>query len=84
MSQAHSLICFDCNTRRNKFGKQIKRMGKVAGHVCIKCSKKREVADRSAGIGWRNAFQIFARKIFSARVQNNPVSVFRPVLGRVV
>lgn len=89
MSKGRGLICFDCNHLRNKFGMQIKNMGKIIGHVCIKCSKKREVLDRPKGMGWRKAFSIFVetiikkRKIANQRIDQAILTAHPPV-GRVI
>lgn len=55
------MICYDCNIRRNRFGMEIKHMGKTVGWVCYKCSRKREVkgAPTGQGIGWREHWKRF-------------------------
>ncbi len=63
---------------------QIKHMNKVVGHVCIKCSKKREVASRPAGMGWRTAFRQFAHKILEERQKVLEQLRRKPVLGRAM
>lgn len=62
------LICFDCHIRRNKmaspvFTKPTKKemiegaVPYIIGWCCIKCFKKRKVAERPKGVGWRVAFR---------------------------
>lgn len=89
MSKGHGLICFDCKSIRNQFGMTIRHMGKVMGHVCIKCSKKREVQDRPHGMGWRKAFQMFAEQILKRRaIINQQIDhatlTAHPPVGRAV
>lgn len=58
------LICYDCNLKRNKMASPVftkpsnsKEEPRIIGWACIKCFKKRKVAERPKGIGWRVAWR---------------------------
>lgn len=57
------LICHDCRIPRNKmaspvFTKPTNLMPypHIIGWCCVKCFKKRKVAERPKGVGWRRAW----------------------------
>lgn len=67
------LYCFDCHCWRNKFASTVtrefvekgKKIVKIVGHRCIKCTRKKYVENVETGFGrgWRVNFRSFIMAI---------------------
>ena len=62
----HKTKCFKCGgvhkLRTDKFPNReitttIQKRVKVIGYICLKCSRKHAVKDRTKGLGWRQALK---------------------------
>lgn len=67
------LICYDCHIFRNKFASTVsaeaidkgRKIIKIVGHRCIKCTRKKYVENMKVGVnqGWRQNFRNFVMAI---------------------